>query len=129
MYCDNCFRACGIVSCYSNIYVGKTDYASENLLVVIENISTGRRVSEQVTTDGDGVVLLTSGTFRKFLTGSSTYKIRIFRNGVNIDLKMYLTSTTFDTTDYNCITFDTYTLRESDGNMYVMPTQYLFKSQ
>jgi len=96
---------------------------------VIENISTGRRVSEQVTTDGDGVVLLTSGTFRKFLTGSSTYKVRVFRNGVNIDLNMYLTTTTFDTTDYNCITFDTYTLREADGDMYVMPTQYLFKSQ
>ena len=129
MYCDNCTRVCGIVSCYSNIYVGKVANTNTNVLVSIENISTGRQVVETVTTDGDGIVLLTSGTFSKFLTGSSTYKIRVFLNGVNLDINPYLTATTFSSNAYNCLTFDTYTYRDSDGDMYVVTNQYLFKSQ
>ena len=129
MYCDNQTRCCGIVSCYSNLYIGKISSASTSVQVTLENTATGRTVVETVTTDGDGVVLLPSGTWSKFLTGSPAYKVRVFLNGVNQDIYPYLTTTTFDSNTYNCLIFDTYTLRESDGTMYTNPTQYLFKSQ
>ena len=129
MYCSNCFRACGIVSCYTNLYVGKVSLTDSPVQVVIQNIGSGRSVVENVTTDGDGIVLLSAGTWRKFLTGSSTYKLQVLAAGVNLDIQMYLTATTFDDGDYNCITFDTYSWRDSSGDMYVYANQYLFKSQ
>ena len=128
MYCDNPHKSCPVVSCYSNIYVGKIADVSTTVTVHIENMATGRVQMEDVTSDADGVILLSGGTYRKFLTGYATYKLRIFKAGVQQDITMYTDIDTFDTDTFNAITFGTYQIRQSTGEMYAVSTQYLFKS-
>ncbi len=41
---------------------------------------------------------------------------------------MYPTTSTFDTVTFNAIDFETFSLREVDGDMYVVESQYLIKS-
>lgn len=131
MYCDNCHASCEIVSCYSNLYIGKIADTNTIVSVRIENLATGRVVTQDVTTDGSGVVLLTSGLFRNFLTSAATFKVRVFLAGVNQDITMYTDAGTFDTSGnvYNCITFGTSVLYDSSGDMYSVSTQYLLKSE
>ena len=128
MSCNNPHTACPIVSCYSNIYVGKIADLNTTVTVVIENTGTGRRVVEDVTSDGSGVLVLTSGTLRKFLTGFSGYRLSVLKGGVPQDITMYLTDSTFDTSTFNAIDFETFVLREADGDMYLLTNQYLIKS-
>lgn len=131
MYCDSCHSSCDIVACYSNLYIGKISDTNTIVSVRIENLATGRVVTQDVTTDGSGVVLLPSGLFRNFLNSNATFKIRVFLGGVAQDITMYTDSGTFDTSGntYNCITFGTTVLRDSDGDMYVVSTQYLLKTE
>jgi len=58
MYCDQPHKSCPVVSCYSNIYVGKIADVSTTVTVHIENMATGRVQMEDVTSDADGIILL-----------------------------------------------------------------------
>ena len=128
MYCDNCTSACPIYSCYTNLYVGKISSLSTAVKVLIQNVATGRTVIEEVTTSGAGVVLLTAGTWSKMFNTNGSIKIRVMINGEAQDITMYDTTSTFIADTYNCITFGTMPLYESDGDMYSLTNQYLLKA-
>jgi hypothetical protein len=85
-------------------------------------------VIEEVTTSGVGVILLTAGTWAKMFNTNGSIKIRVMIDGEAQDITMYDTTSTFITDTYNCITFGTMPLYESDGDMYSLTNQYLLKA-
>lgn len=128
MSCNTCANICPVYSCYSNLFVGKVANLNTDVLVVIENVATGRVVSEVVTTNGSGVIILTGGTWDKMLYTSAQIKIKVMLSGEQLAITPYATSTTFGTTTYDCLIFETSPLYDEDGDMYAIPNQYLIEA-
>lgn len=142
MSCNTCTTVCTIHPCYDDLWIAKASVLTK-YRVEITHIPSGRRVNEEVTSDGDGYVILTGGTWADFLNGAGQYRIKLYEsdfsvspsvtNNVPADFNVitgfggayYDLSITLSSTQYDCILFDTEMIYDSVGSPVELDDQYL----
>ena len=141
MACNTCFTSCDISPCYSDIWIGKATPLN-TYLVVISN-SIGRRVTEHVTANAQGLVKITGGTFSEFFQSSQEFKFQLFQEDFsqvpavtsNIPVDFYaITGFTgayydiepeFSSTVYDCALVGFEMIYDGDGAPVELDNQYL----
>lgn len=142
MSCNTCTTVCNINPCYSDLWVCKatadTDYQIE-----ITNLGSERTISEQVTSDEDGYILLEDGTWSNFFNSGSQFQIKIYAinsiaNPVKItnspiDFNVILTADgesplTVSENLYDCILFQTDLVYSSEDSPADSERQYLMNA-
>lgn len=142
MACNTCFTSCPIHPCYDNLYICKAT-ANAKYLVKITSPS-GRVVSEEVTANSSGYVILTGGTWNDFLNGAGEYKFQLFQvdysvspsvtSGIPVDFyaitgfggAYYSVTLTVSSTLYDCALVEFDMIYDSDGTPVEIDNQYLF---
>ena len=124
-----------MTNCYDNLWLFKAT-ANTSYLVKMTNMGSYRSVTEEVTSDTEGFVILTGGTWSDFFNTGSQVKIELFEmtgsTYTNIPVDFYVITgfsggsyasqqATISDTEYDCVyvTFDIITDLTPDN-------QYLF---
>jgi hypothetical protein len=142
MACNTCTTACDIYPCYENLWLFKAT-ANASYLVVLTNMGTGRKESEQVTADSEGFVILTGGTWNNFFHTNSQVRFEIFEmvgstyTNIPVDFQVITgfsggsyasQQATISTNLYDCIYVSFGLLTGEDGDAITIDNQYLFNT-
>jgi len=142
MACNNCTTACNIYPCYESLWLFKAE-ADTSYLVVMTNTGSGRKESEQITSDSEGFVILEGGTWNDFFHTNSQVKFELFEmvgstyTNIPVDFKVITgfsggsyaeQDATVSTTDYDCVYVSFGLLTGEDGDTVTIDNQYLFNT-
>lgn len=141
MACNNCTSVCSVQFCYNTLWLFKAT-ANTSYLVKFTNIGSGRSNSEQVTSDSEGFVKLTGGTWNEFFNTDSEVKFQLFEmtgstyTNIPVDFKVITgfsggsyasQQATVSTTDYDCVYINFTHLFDEDG-VIELDNQYFFNT-
>lgn len=139
--CDNCFTSCVISPCYGNIWIGKATPLNTYLVVITNSI--GRRVTEHVTANSEGLVKISGGTFSEFFQSGQEFKFQLFQEDFsqvpavtsNIAVDFYAITNfagayydiepEYSSTVYDCALVNFEMIYDGDGDPVELDNQYL----
>lgn len=110
MSCENCTQVRPIPACVNLLTIGTISEINIGVFVVIEDVTQGRRMLIESTSDGDGLVSIdTSGLM---FAENHSYIITIVEivGGTAIDF-------TIDSIEYDCIAMRANKLRNESGSI------------
>lgn len=108
MSCENCTPTNPIPACVNELTIGTIEDPNTGVFVVIEDVTQGRRMLIEATSDGDGLVVInTSGIM---FAENHSYIVSIVETvgGSSIDF-------TIDAVEYECVGLRANKLFNSDG--------------
>jgi len=123
MSCEICLTTKKLPTCLGELTIGTISSTLEDVLVVIKDITTGRIITYDVTSDGAGLVKITIDSAKQEYMPGHSYKIWITKKSSNsIEKKETITIGT-ETTPCARTSFER--IHEEDNTLLELATQVL----
>lgn len=138
MACNTCITVCEVHPCYEDLWLFK---ATANTSYLVKMTIRGRVETEEVTSDSEGFVILSGGTWNNFFHTSSLAKFELFEmtgstyTNIPVDFKVITgfsggsyasQGATVSTNEYDCVYVPFRLMYGEDGDTAVIDNQYLF---
>lgn len=118
MSCENCTQASPIPACVNLLTIGTISDALTQVYVVIEDVTQGRRMLIETTSDGAGLVSIDTSGF--MFAENHSYIVYIVETvgGASIDF-------TVDSIEYECLGIRANKLRNESGSIITATSHVL----
>lgn len=135
MACNTSITSCPIYPCYENIYIGLAAADTDYTLRI--KSSWGKVVTEDITTDSEGFVVITGGVWDDLFNSGGQFSFEVLEQDTNIPVDFRVITgfsggsyasqqATISTNYYDKILVDFNMLKGSTGMSVIITNQYLF---